>query len=450
MIGLLFCAVLFRGDPFITIAFFVALGLLVGDLLWVATVTRSPTRWFRLSGSDGPLPISETLASGESVSHHIALEKKARGKVSLSVKENEFLHISPSEIGRSEAEKKIVVDFVTPFAGSYRSDKLTVNVLGPLGLFEGRCAVPFESEFRVYPKLASVALATLSLLGRTGIGESPIDKPGVGTEFYDIRKYNPGDDYRQINWKATARMSDLIVNEKLREIGTSFYIIFEAYSPDYFDCDRLATAFLGIANQLTSLQIRFGFVVCDGSGKVIAQRDVASPIENLSYALIYALQFASFSDQEFEKFLSEKNELTAISSYRLMASADKLRRQGFEAIANLQSFGGLELQSEVRGGELLTLFGRGTSSELPDIIYISGMFGDSNNRIVEIATQARTTHDVEFFLVNPTAPWVVSRTEEEGYDEYISYLRKLKMLRYANVPYETGDPLTVLSKLLGT
>lgn len=46
----------------------------------------------------------------------------------------------------------------------------------------------------------------------TEIGIKRIRRPGNNTEFEQIKDYVKGDDYRAINWKATARTSRLMVN----------------------------------------------------------------------------------------------------------------------------------------------------------------------------------------------------------------------------------------------
>jgi Protein of unknown function DUF58 len=445
-IGLLFSLLLFHEDPFIDSAFLIVLALLVSDLLWVFVVTKDPRRWFKLTPESQP---TTNISVGVPSALTFSLRKKARGKITLSAGElGDVAHLTPSEMDYASAVKELKLDFATPFAGEYKLSKLGIDVVGPLSLFRGVCSVRVSAEFAVYPKVATAALESLALLGRIGIGEVPINTPGIGTEFYDIRKYAPGDDYRQINWKATARVGDLIVNERLREVGTRYYIILEAYSPNYFDRDRLATAFLDIANQFARMQINFGFLVLDGTGVLVAERTVATPSENLPYALNCALEFASF-DTKMESYLLSKNDPRAVSSYKLIMSSKKLQSEGFETLAKLQSFGGMELQNEINGGEVMRSIQRG-GTEQPNIIYISGMHGDSTDRIVELAARCKASLGVSFCAVNPTAPWVVARTEEEGYDEYIQYLKKLKVLRYASVLYETGDPVSILSKLMAT
>src|SRR5205809_1612207 len=50
---------------------------------------------------------------------------------------------------------------------------------------------------------------------------------GIGTEFYSMRKYVPGDDPKRINWKASARQNELIVNETEAERITDVMVVLD-------------------------------------------------------------------------------------------------------------------------------------------------------------------------------------------------------------------------------
>lgn len=44
-------------------------------------------------------------------------------------------------------------------------------------------------------------------------GMLPARKAGIGEEFFSLRDYYPGDEYRKINWKASSRYGQLVTNE---------------------------------------------------------------------------------------------------------------------------------------------------------------------------------------------------------------------------------------------
>ena len=50
---------------------------------------------------------------------------------------------------------------------------------------------------------------------------------GIGSEFYSTRQYVPGDDPKRINWKASARHNDLIVNETEADRVTDVMVVLD-------------------------------------------------------------------------------------------------------------------------------------------------------------------------------------------------------------------------------
>jgi uncharacterized protein (DUF58 family) len=91
--------------------------------------------------------------------------------------------------------------------GDYTFGNLNLRWQGPLGLIirQGRQAL--AAPVRVYPNLLDVRRYDLMLrqnrLQELGLRHARI--PGQGTEFERLREYRPDDEYRRINWKATAR-----------------------------------------------------------------------------------------------------------------------------------------------------------------------------------------------------------------------------------------------------
>lgn len=63
---------------------------------------------------------------------------------------------------------------------------------------------------------------------RTWLGQNPSRSPGLGTDFWSIRDYLPGDEMRRINWKASARLDSLFTNELEGERSGDFILILDA------------------------------------------------------------------------------------------------------------------------------------------------------------------------------------------------------------------------------
>ncbi len=91
--------------------------------------------------------------------------------------------------------------------GLYGFGDVTLRWRTPLGLLWRQRTLPLANEVRVYPNLMEVQ--KYDLLARKGLlrqmGLRAARQLGRGTEFESLREYQRDDDYRRINWKATAR-----------------------------------------------------------------------------------------------------------------------------------------------------------------------------------------------------------------------------------------------------
>jgi len=91
--------------------------------------------------------------------------------------------------------------------GDYRFGSIYVRSRGPLGLAHREHEAPAAREVRVYPNLIGIERWKLALRRqRTAeMGLHVIRKRGTGTEFEKLRPYVVGDEFRHVDWKATAR-----------------------------------------------------------------------------------------------------------------------------------------------------------------------------------------------------------------------------------------------------
>lgn len=99
--------------------------------------------------------------------------------------------------------------------GDYYFGNLNLRWLGPLGLIIRQAQVSARMPVKVYPNLLDVRHYDL-LLRRNRLQEMGLRasrQPGVGTEFERLREYLPDDDFRRIDWKATARRNFPVTTE---------------------------------------------------------------------------------------------------------------------------------------------------------------------------------------------------------------------------------------------
>lgn len=91
--------------------------------------------------------------------------------------------------------------------GDYSFGNISMRWHGPLGLVARQGMLKKTEPVKVYPNLLDVRKYDLMLrknrLQELGLRHTRMF--GEGTEFERLREYSPDDEYRRINWKATAR-----------------------------------------------------------------------------------------------------------------------------------------------------------------------------------------------------------------------------------------------------
>jgi uncharacterized protein (DUF58 family) len=96
--------------------------------------------------------------------------------------------------------------------GDQQSAAVTARSIGPLGLAGRQRSRPVPGHVRVLPPFLSRKHLPARLAKLREIdGLSPTMHRGQGTEFDSLREYVVGDDVRSIDWRATARRSDVVV-----------------------------------------------------------------------------------------------------------------------------------------------------------------------------------------------------------------------------------------------
>lgn len=111
--------------------------------------------------------------------------------------------------------------------GAYNFGDTHVIAGSPIGLFARKVILEGECEVAVYPSIIQLKkyefLAISKNLEMAGIKK--IRKINHGTDFEQVRDYIQGDNYRNINWKSTARGQKLMVNQYQDEKSQDVYCI---------------------------------------------------------------------------------------------------------------------------------------------------------------------------------------------------------------------------------
>jgi uncharacterized protein (DUF58 family) len=127
--------------------------------------------------------------------------------------------------------------------GEYVLGDHHIRAISPLGLWRRQVRMVDKRRVKVYPDVKAVR--TYDLLARQQREAAlvrAIRRRGGESEFERLREYSKDDEYRSIDWKATARRHKLIAREYQLERNQSVICM--------LDCGRLMTAETGGLSQL--------------------------------------------------------------------------------------------------------------------------------------------------------------------------------------------------------
>jgi uncharacterized protein (DUF58 family) len=123
--------------------------------------------------------------------------------------------------------------------GAFVLPRVHLRVRSFLGLWRRFLSYPMETTIHVYPDMKQIA--EYAILARTNrlslMGVRRTRKVGTENDFERLRDYTPDDDYKYIDWRATARRSKLTVKDF--QTSQSQRIIF------LLDCGRMMTNLAG-------------------------------------------------------------------------------------------------------------------------------------------------------------------------------------------------------------
>lgn len=113
--------------------------------------------------------------------------------------------------------------------GSYQFGVVRVYVSTRLRWLERRFIVAADQAVKVYPSFLQLRkyqlMAEANRWSETGLRRKR--QLGHSMEFEQIKTYVPGDDYRTLNWKATARTGGWMVNNYIEEKSQQIYCVID-------------------------------------------------------------------------------------------------------------------------------------------------------------------------------------------------------------------------------
>lgn len=113
--------------------------------------------------------------------------------------------------------------------GEYAFGNINASITSPMALVQRRYTFEAQQVIPAYPSFHQLKryrlMAVANRMNETG--NRRLRKSGSSMEFEQIKEYVPGDDNRNVNWKATARRGELMVNTFTDEKSQHIYCLID-------------------------------------------------------------------------------------------------------------------------------------------------------------------------------------------------------------------------------
>jgi uncharacterized protein (DUF58 family) len=211
--------------PLFTIGTFVLITLCISTVIDFLLL-------YQRKGIQAERMLSDRLSNGDDNKVVLVLQNSYPFKITVNIIEELPFQLQDMNWKKQveiEADSSFNLEYlVTPKArGEYNFGRINVFVKGPLKLVSRRYITGEEISVKVYPSYIQMRryhlMAVSSNLQETGVKR--LRKLGHSMEFEQIKEYVRGDDYRTLNWKASARKGDLMVNQFTDERSQQIYCI---------------------------------------------------------------------------------------------------------------------------------------------------------------------------------------------------------------------------------
>lgn len=209
--------------PWAQTAFVAVLGCVLTDglLLYIrrpkVSCKRSVNPVFSLSD---PNPVTWLLENNGSILLHITLADEL--PIPFQIRDFEVkMTLKPGETYQVEHSFRPLT------RGVYAFGNIPVFVRTNLGLIERKLVFEQAQDVQVYPSIIQMKRYELRAMRQIAhdSGIKKMRRIGHSYEFEQIKNYVQGDDFRSINWKASSRRGNLMVNQYEDERSQQVYCI---------------------------------------------------------------------------------------------------------------------------------------------------------------------------------------------------------------------------------
>ncbi len=207
----------------------------------------------------------------------------------------------------SDSSKDFRYNFVPKRRGEFEFGDVFVIIRSMFFLASRRIDYPLKETVHVYPSVLQMKQYELQVFQqqKTSAGIKKIRRLGNNSEFEQIKNYVQGDELKTINWKATSRRNELMVNQYQEEKSQNIYCIIDKSRNMQMEFDELSMLDYSINSSLvfSNIALRKGdkaglITYSDKIGTMLAAERSGGQMRRIQEALYN--QKTQYKESNFE------------------------------------------------------------------------------------------------------------------------------------------------------
>ncbi len=243
-----------------------------------------------------------------------------------------------NQLLKPKEEKLIHYDLHPVKRGEYHFGHINVYVSSPLQLATKKYVLGTEKKLKCYPSFLRLNDFSIKAVSNdlTAQGNKKIRRIGHSLEFEQIKEYVSGDDIRTLNWKATAKRNQLMVNQYVEEKSQPVYSIIDKGRPMQMHFNNLSlldyaiNATLAVSNIILRKHDKAGMLTFSKKIENLIVAEQRTSQMNLISEALYNVS-TNFLEADYSLlYASIKRKITSRSLlilYTNFETLDALKRQ---------------------------------------------------------------------------------------------------------------------------
>jgi uncharacterized protein (DUF58 family) len=235
---------------------------------------------------------TERVLARDTLETRVTLHQRARVATHVSVElDDAWASVSPSRFVGMSGPALVQLKLTPPLAGSKMLYART-RCADPWGLIVTAQQVPLANVV-VIPRATYAAHLARAYLEQTAGGQATVAalpqtqeaaSTRRGLDYYGARKYEPGDPLRDVFWKHTLKLRQLVMKERRSGYGEAVILAVNVWGSDADELDRTAFNTLSSTLTLAREDVPVAFAAYTDE-TVLSVTPVLSPRQAVLYAL---------------------------------------------------------------------------------------------------------------------------------------------------------------------